>query len=68
MRITYNRDEDILMLCLDPRGEIDHAEQTNSVIVHLTRSGQPVLLEILDASEFLTRGIRVTMRAEETVG
>ena len=65
MKIRYDREEDILMLDLDPNGQIDHAEHIDSVIIHVTESGQPVLLEILDASEFLTRVVRAAMRAEE---
>lgn len=65
MNIRFNREEDILMVNLDPQGEIDHAEHIESVIIHFTQSGQPVLLEILDASDFLTRMVRAAMRPEE---
>jgi hypothetical protein len=41
-------------------GAIDYAEEMNSVIVHFTKSGKPVLLEILDASKFLAQTIRAT--------
>jgi len=53
------------MLDLDPNGQMDHAEHTDCVIIHVTESGRPVLLEILDASEFLTRVVRAAMRSEE---
>jgi uncharacterized protein YuzE len=65
MRIRYDREEDILMLELDPQGQIDHAEPIDSVIVHVTASGRPVLLEILDATEFLTRVVRAAMTSKE---
>jgi uncharacterized protein YuzE len=42
---------------------IDYAEEMDSVIVHFTRGGKPVLLEILDASKFLSKTIRATKRA-----
>ncbi len=41
---------------------IDYAEEMDSVIVHFTKSGKPVLLEILDASRFLARTIRATKK------
>ena len=65
MNIRYDREEDVLMLELDPQGQIDHAEHIDSVIIHLTRSGSPVLLEILDATEFLTRVVRAAMTSKE---
>ncbi len=65
MRIHYDRNEDILMLEISEEGQIDHAEQVDSVIVHFTASGEPVLLEILDASEFLSAVIKATMRSEK---
>jgi len=65
MKIHYDRDEDILMLEISDEGKIDHAEQVDSVIVHFTAYGEPVLLEILDASEFLSTVIKATMRPEK---
>jgi uncharacterized protein YuzE len=63
MKIQYDRHEDILVVELMPDGMIDHAEQVDGVIVHLTEDGRVVLLEILDASDFLSSLVRVTMRA-----
>lgn len=65
MKIHYDRKEDILILEVSGKGQIDHAEQVDSVIVHFTASGEPVLLEILDASEFLSTVIKATMRPEK---
>jgi uncharacterized protein YuzE len=65
MKIHYDRNEDVLMLEISDEGKIDHAEQVDSVIVHFTASGEPVLLEILDASEFLSAIIKATMRPEK---
>jgi hypothetical protein len=39
---------------------IDYAEEMDSVLVHFTKTGKPVLLEILDASKFLAQTIRAT--------
>ena len=67
MKVRYDRDEDILVIEVMPQGFIDHAVQVDGVIVHLTEVSRLVLLEILDASEFLSSLVRVTMRptAEE---
>ena len=64
MKISYDRDADILMIELNPAAVIDYAEQTGPVIVHLDREQQPVLLEILRASEFMLGTVRASMRAE----
>lgn len=57
MRVKYDAKEDILMyeIAKDP---IDYAEEMDSIIVHFTEDGKPVLLEILDASKFLAKTIR----------
>jgi uncharacterized protein YuzE len=69
MKVRYDRHEDILVIEMLPEGIIDHAEQEDGVIVHLTEDGRVVLLEVLDASEFLSSLIKTTMRpaAEEVL-
>jgi uncharacterized protein YuzE len=62
MKARYDREEDILVIEIAPDGIIDHAEQVDGVIVHLTKDSRLVLLEILDASEFLSSLVKVTMR------
>jgi hypothetical protein len=43
---------------------VDHAEEMGPVIVHFNKSGKPILLEILDASDFLMDLTKVTMTAK----
>ncbi len=64
MRVKYDRDEDVLLIEITPEGAIDHAEQTDSVIAHLTKDGRLVLLEILDASRFLSAMFQMVLRDE----
>ncbi len=66
MKIRYDKDEDILTIDQGVPGDaIDHAEEIGSIIAHLTKDGRPVLLEILDASDFLSASIRaITSRVE----
>jgi uncharacterized protein YuzE len=64
MRISYDREEDILTIELDAQARIDHAEQSGSFIVHLSPEDRPVLLEILKASEFLSGLVKAAARAE----
>ena len=64
MEIDYDRDTDIMMIELS-EGEIDHAEQVDNVIVHLSREGKPALLEILDFSDLLSRLTEVTVDSQK---
>lgn len=64
MKISYDREEDILTLELDALATIDHAEQVGPVIVHVSPDDKPVLLEILDASSFLSAVVKASMRAQ----
>lgn len=59
MKVKYDAKEDILMYEVS-RDPIDYAEEMDSIIVHFTEDGKPVLLEILDASKFLARAAKAT--------
>ncbi|MBM3188186.1 MAG: DUF2283 domain-containing protein [Chloroflexi bacterium] len=65
MRVNYDRQEDILMIEVTDKGAISHAEHTGPIIAHLGPEGQLVVLEILDASEFLSSLIKATLRDQE---
>lgn len=69
MKVSYDRDEDILLIEVDDKTPIDHAEHNGSLIVHLDLNDRPVLIEILQATAFLTSSLAASMRAEPvTVG
>ncbi len=63
MKINYDREDDILMIETAP-GRIDHAEEMGQIIVHFTKDDKPVLLEILDASDFLSLVTKTSLRAK----
>lgn len=65
MKLSYDREEDILMIETMRKGTIDHAEHTEPFIAHFSEDGQLLLLEILNASEFLSSLIKATLRGEE---
>ncbi|MBI3193522.1 MAG: DUF2283 domain-containing protein [Ignavibacteriae bacterium] len=54
MKVRYDRNEDILLMETS-EDKIDYAEEAGSVIVHYSKERKPVLLEIQDASEFLSQ-------------
>ncbi len=52
MKVHFNQDDNTLMVEL-LRKKVDHAYETETMIVHVSEDNEPVLLEILDASAFL---------------
>ncbi|NMG83381.1 MAG: DUF2283 domain-containing protein [Methanosarcinales archaeon] len=64
MKISYNRKDDILIYEVG-EGKIDYAEEMGPIIVHFDKEGKPLLLEILDASEFITQTTKFSMKTIE---
>jgi uncharacterized protein YuzE len=48
--ISYDADADVLTLEASRSGKIDYAEEVGNVIVHFSKQGRPLLVEILNAS------------------
>jgi Protein of unknown function (DUF2283) len=63
MKVRYNRKEDILTLELS-EASIDHAEESGPIIAHFGENDRLVLLEVLQASDFLTKLTKAAVRAE----
>lgn len=61
MKIGYDREVDILMIEISDE-KIDYAEEAGPMIIHFTKDNKPVLIEILDASEFLADVTKISMR------
>ena len=64
MRIKYNREDDVLLIEISDE-KIDYAEEAGNMIIHFSKDGKPVLIEILDASEFLTEIMKASMKGME---
>ena len=63
MKMMYEREKDILIVKISD-DKIDHAEENDDIIIHFTEDKKPVLLEILDATEFIIKVISVGMRKD----
>lgn len=47
-------DPEANVLCWEiAKGEINHTREFGNFIIHLSPSGKPILIEILDASKFI---------------
>jgi uncharacterized protein YuzE len=64
MKVSYNREDDVLLLEVSEEG-IEYAEEVGPLIIHFTKEGKPVLVEILDASEVLTELTKVSVKARD---
>jgi len=64
MKVSYDRDEDILLIELS-KGKIDFAEEKGPLIVHFSKKREPLLLEILHASEVLSKITETTIRSKK---
>jgi len=64
MKIRYSRDEDILIIELSDE-KIEYAEEMGPIVVHFSDRRKPILLEILDASEFLSEAMKLTMKLKD---
>ena len=65
MKIRYSREDDIMLIGVSSE-RVDFAEEMGPSIVHLTEDRKPVLLEILDASEFIATATKSTIRARDS--
>ncbi len=67
MKMKYNKEEDIMLIEVSSE-PIDFAEEMGPIIVHFTEDDKPVLLEILDASEFFSAAVKSAMCPKEKTG
>ena len=52
MKAKYYPEDDIMVLELSERA-YDYAEKVGSFIIHYTKNKKPVMIEILNASQFI---------------
>ena len=63
MKTQFDPESNILLMEVGV-GVIAYAKEKNGIIVHMTSANVPVIIEILDASSFLTKLSKVTDRAK----
>ena len=62
--IRYSKDVDALLIELS-KDPIDYAEESGPFIMHFSREGKPVLMEILNAKEFVLGTLASVVRGTE---
>jgi uncharacterized protein YuzE len=67
-KIKYSKDVDALIIELSDK-PIDYAEEEGQIIIHFSKEGEPVLLEIFDAKDFIISSLSSLLKEEEvTIG
>ena len=55
---------DILLIELSDK-PIDYAEEEGRIIIHFSKDGEPILIEISDAKEFVLSSIATVIQEKE---
>jgi hypothetical protein len=63
-KIRYSKSEDILLIELSEK-PIDYAEEEGQMIIHFSKDHEPVLIEILDAKEFVLNSLSSVVKEKE---
>jgi len=63
-KIRYSRDVDALLVELSDK-PIDYAEEEGQMIIHFSKDGEPVLLEILDGKDFILNSLSSVVKEKE---
>ena len=66
-KIKYSKDIDALMIELSEK-PVDYAEEEGQVIVHFSHDNEPVIIEILDAKEFIMSTLSSVILEKEVIG
>lgn len=60
MKVRYDKDEDILTIVLAKKGQkIDDTYETENSLISVTEKGEPVLVDIFNASKFFAEESKV---------
>ena len=65
-KIRYSKDVDALIIEFSDK-QIDYAEEEGQIIIHFSKDGEPVLLEILEAKDFILNALSRMVNAKEVV-
>ena len=63
-KIKYSKDVDALLIELSDK-KIDYAAEEGQMIFHFSKDGEPVLLEILDAKDFILNSLSSLVKEKE---
>lgn len=63
VKISYEPEADVLAWEISKQ-TIDHAREVGNMVIHFSKSNVPVLVEMLEASKFLTKAEKLLEREQ----
>lgn len=65
-RISYEPEADVLTVEMSRTAPIDFAKEIGNIVVHFTKQGVPVLMEVLNASQFVSQAADLVHKRKDT--
>lgn len=65
---SYEPEADVLSVEISREAPIDFAKELGNVVVHFTKHNVPVLIEVLNASQFVTQAVKLIGQGKQDSG
>lgn len=66
-KLRYDPDADVLLVLLKDKGKLSHAEEVGDVVVHVDKKGNPLFIEVLNASKVVPMMVQAMAKGEAEV-
>jgi uncharacterized protein YuzE len=63
-RLKYDLESDVLMIVVSDSGNLSHAEEMGDIVIHLSKEGEPLFLEVLNASRNIPLMVQALAKKE----
>jgi len=63
-RLRYDAESDVLLIVVSESGKLSHAEEMGDIVVHLSEKGEPLFLEVLNASKNIPLMVQALAKRE----
>ena len=63
-RLSYDAESDVLTIFVSKSGKLSHAEEMGDIVVHLGKEGEPLFLEVLNASKNIPLMVQALAKKE----
>ena len=63
-RLRYDAESDVLLIVMSESGKLSHAEEMGDIVVHLGEKGEPLFLEVLNASKNIPLMVQALAKRE----
>ncbi|MGD0638471.1 MAG: DUF2283 domain-containing protein [Nitrososphaerales archaeon] len=63
-RLKYDAGADVLLVLLKEKGKLSHAEEVGDVVVHVDKKGNPLFLEVMNASRVVPMMVEAMAKGE----